>query len=251
MEQIRSSHNPLLRHIRRLQDSASYRRQEGEFVCDGFKLLDEALKWYPFLKTVIVSDDTPLPELPKGVRCVEIPRELMQSLSSMKTPQGVLFTGALPQTQPLQLQPGMLFLDRIQDPGNLGTILRTADAFDVPVIVSEDCADLFSEKTLRASMGAVFRRRVQTASREALVSGCRELGIPLAATALSSRAADIRREKLSEAIVIIGSEGQGVCEMLLRAADRHLIIPMQPKCESLNAGVAAAIVMWQMSMHRL
>lgn len=251
MEQIRSNQNPLLRHIRKLQASASYRRQEGEFVCDGFKLLDDALKWYPFLKTVVVSEHTPLPELPDGVRCVEIPRELMQSLSSMKTPQGVIFTGVLPPAGALALQPGMLYLDRIQDPGNLGTILRTADAFAVPVIVSEDCADLFSEKTLRASMGAVFRRSVQVASRESLVSGCRERGIPLAVTALSSRAKDIRTEDLREAIVVIGSEGQGVCDALLRAADRHLIIPMQPSCESLNAGVAAAIVMWQMSMHRL
>lgn len=83
----------------------------------------------------------------------------MQSVSSMRTPQGVLFSLRLPQEGAAPGAAGMLLLDRIQDPGNLGTILRTADAFDLPVLLTNGCADPFSEKTVRASMGAVFRRR--------------------------------------------------------------------------------------------
>ena len=242
MERITSSQNPLLRHIRKLQNSRAYREQQREFVADGFKLLDEALKWYPKLKTVIVSDSQTLPPLPDGVRRVQIPDSLMQSLSDMKTPQGVLFTCELPAQEDAQVSGGMLLLDRIQDPGNLGTILRTADAFCIPVALTNGCADPYSEKTLRASMGAVFRTAPKQIALERVLSS----DVPLAVTALTPQATDIRKADLKEYLVVIGSEGQGVCEELLAASKTQLIIPMQPRCESLNAAVAAAIVMWQM-----
>lgn len=245
MERITSSQNPLLRHIRKLQTSRAYREACGEFVADGVKLLEEALRWYSGLHTVILSEDVDL-KLPDGVRCVEIPAGLMEQLSSMKTPQGVIFTCALPQKQSVQVQRGMLLLDRIQDPGNLGTILRTADAFDIPVLLTNGCADAFSEKTVRASMGAVFRTMPQAAPMEEILRQCRENSIPIVSTALSDTAVDLRACRLEDYLVVIGSEGQGICERLLAASDQQIIIPMQPRCESLNAAVAATIVMWQM-----
>ncbi|MBQ3355685.1 MAG: RNA methyltransferase [Oscillospiraceae bacterium] len=242
MERITSSQNPLLRHIRKLQGSRAYREEQREFVADGFKLLEEAIKWYPKLKTVLVSEMQTLPALPDGVRCVEIPASLMQSLSDMKTPQGVLFTCEMPDWETAQVSTGMLLLDRIQDPGNLGTILRTADAFGVPVALTNGCADPYSEKTIRASMGAVFRTAPQRIDMERVLSG----SVPIAVTALTPLAADIRDVDLRDYLVVIGSEGQGVCKELLQASQKQLIIPMQPRCESLNAAIAAAIVMWQM-----
>lgn len=246
MEQIRSNQNPLMRHIRKLQTSSEYRREQREFVADGFKLLSEALRWYPRLKTVVVQEGCDLPPLPQGVRTVQVPESLMQSLSSMRSPQGVLFTCEMPTETELDLCGGTLLLDRIQDPGNLGTILRTADAFGVRVVLTDDCADVYSEKTIRASMGAVLRTTVARASRERILSACRAQNIPIAATALSENARDIREVNLQDSLVVIGSEGQGICQTLLDAADRTIIIPMRPQCESLNAAVAAAVVMWQM-----
>ena len=164
----------------------------------------------------------------------------------MRTPQGVVFALKLPQTREPELHPGMLLLDRIQDPGNLGTILRTADAFDIPVVLTNGCADPFSEKTVRASMGAVFRTPPQSIELEKLLKLCAEKNLPLAATALSPTARDIREVELSDKLAVIGSEGQGVRREILESADGELIIPMNPRCESLNAAVAAAIVMWQM-----
>lgn len=242
MERITSSQNPLLRHIRKLQTSRAYREEQREFVADGFKLLEEALKWYPKLKTVVVSETQTAPPLPDGVRCVRIPESLMQSLSDMKTPQGVIFTCGLPERKSAQVSAGMLLLNRIQDPGNLGTILRTADAFGVPVALTNGCADPFSEKTIRASMGAVFRTTPQRIELEQVLSS----GVPVAVTALTPQASDIREVNLKDYLVVIGSEGQGVCKELLAASQKQLIIPMQPRCESLNAAIAAAIVMWQM-----
>ncbi len=246
VERITSAQNPLLRHIRKLQSTRSYREECGEFVCDGWKLLDEALRWYPKLKSVLVTNAALCPSLPSGTRVVEIPESLMQSLSSMKSPQGVIFTLDLPKEKSPSLAPGMLLLDRIQDPGNLGTILRTADAFGISVLLTNGCADAFSEKTVRASMGAVFRTLPQSVEMDTLLAQCREQGIPIAATALTDRAVDLRQIDLRQYITVIGSEGQGICASLLDASQEQIIIPMQPRCESLNAAIAAAIVMWQM-----
>ncbi len=241
-ERITSAQNPLLRHIRKLQTSRAYREECGEFVADGWKLLDEALKWYPRLQTVIVAEGVECPELPETVRKVQIPESLMQSISTMKSPQGVIFTCELPNNKSAQPGQGSILLDRIQDPGNLGTILRTADAFSIPVFLTNGCADPFSEKTIRASMGAVFRSMPQRIDMQEILG----MKLPLAATALSDDAVDLRQLDLRNYVVIIGSEGQGISETLLQTAEKHVIIPMQERCESLNAGIAAAIVMWQM-----
>ena len=245
-ERITSNQNPLLRHIRKLQTSRAYREACGEFVGDGFKLLDEALKWYPHLKTVIVTEGERLPALAPDVRAVEVPATLMQSLSSMKSPQGVIFTCALPKNETADIRGGTLLLDRVQDPGNLGTILRTADAFGVPVLLTNGCADPYSEKTLRASMGAVLRTAPRYAALPEILRICKARGIRITATALSDSSTDLRQTRIENDLVVIGSEGQGICRELLEASDRQIIIPMQPRCESLNAAVAAAIVMWNM-----
>ena len=166
----------------------------------------------------------------------------------MASPQGAVFLCRLPASAPFEPKPGMLLLDGIQDPGNLGTILRTADALDVPVALLEGCADAYSHKVVRAGMGAVFRTRVITATWETARQRFVSAGIPVAVTALDERAVDIRRARLSAMAVVIGSEGQGVRREILEAADQKLIIPMNPHCESLNAAVAAAIAMWQMKL---
>ena len=157
MERITSAKNPLIAHLKKLHTDRAYRAQCGQFLCEGRKLLREALQWYPKIDTVVATEGFWLPELPPGTRVVTVPESLMERISVMKSPQGVLFTCALPGERPLTVRRGMLLLDRIQDPGNLGTILRTADAFTIPVVMTNSCADAFSEKTVRASMGAVLR----------------------------------------------------------------------------------------------
>jgi len=175
-----------------------------------------------------------------------VPEDVMASISPMEAPQGALFICRMPPKTDFCPQKGMLLLDGIQDPGNVGTILRTADALDVPVVLLEGCADPYNHKTVRASMGAVFRRQVvQTAWAEASAK-CKAAGIPIGVTALSHRAKDLRQETMNEMAVVIGSEGRGVRQDILSGADKELIIPMSPHCESLNAAVAAAIVMWEM-----
>lgn len=249
-ERITSRQNPLLRHVRQLLRSGDCRRESGTYIGDGLKLLDEAVRWGAPLRTVIAADGVTLPPLPDGVRVVRTPPDVMESVSLMKTPQGVLFTCALPETAPLSFPNGALILDGVQDPGNLGTILRTADALETPVVLCEGCADPWSPKVVRASMGAVFRTVPQRAGAEEAAAYCEANGIKLFAAALTDGAADLRTLNLNGAAVVIGSEGQGVGPALLACSNGQLIIPMNPRCESLNAAVAAAIILWQMRVSR-
>lgn len=244
-ERITGRKNPLLQQVRKLLSSRKERQQTGLFVADGTKLLAEAVQWWPGLHTVILSDGVQA-DIPEGIRTVYVPEDVMASISPMQTPQGALFICRLPEQTPFVPQKGMLLLDGIQDPGNLGTILRTADALDIPVALLEGCADPYSHKVVRSSMGAVFRRPVVQTAWQEVREKCKEAGIPIAVTALSDRAQDIRQAQLNTMAVVIGSEGQGVRKEILEAAQAELIIPMNERCESLNAAIASAIVMWQM-----
>lgn len=242
---ITSRKNPILQQVRKLLSSRKERENQGLFVADGTKLLQEAVRFWPELDTVILSDGVEA-EVPEHVRLIRVPGDVMESISPMEAPQGALFLCKLPEPKAFVPVPGMLILDGIQDPGNVGTILRTADALDVPVVLLEGCADPYSHKTVRASMGAVFRTPVLQSNWEAVRQACAEAEIPVAVTALSDRAKDLRQADLKNMAVIIGSEGRGVRPEILEHADAELIIPMNPHCESLNAAIAAAIVMWQM-----
>ena len=242
---ITARKNPLLQQVRRLLVSRRERETAGLFVADGTKLLTEAVEYWPGLDTVILSDGVDA-EVPEDVRLIRVPEDVMASVSPMQTPQGALFMCRLPEKTAFEPKPGMLLLDGIQDPGNVGTILRTADALNIPVALLEGCADAYNHKTVRASMGAVFRNPVVTATWAEAREAFAKAGIPVAATALTDRAEDLRQADLKRMAVVIGSEGRGVRQEVLDSADRELIIPMDSRCESLNAAIAAAIVMWQM-----
>lgn len=241
---ITARKNAFLQQVRRLVSSRKEREEAGLFVADGTKLLQEAVRYWPGLDTVILSDGVAA-EIPEGVKVVRVPEDVMAYISPMETPQGALFLCRFLEKTEFVPRPGMLLLDGIQDPGNLGTILRTADALDVPVALLEGCADPYSHKVVRSSMGAVFRvPPVRTTWQEAKAA-CAAAGIPIGVTALSDRAKDLRNASLKAMAVVIGSEGQGVRKEILESADAELIIPMNPHCESLNAAVAATIVMWE------
>lgn len=248
METITSRTNPLMTHIRKLSSSGSYRRQQGEFLCDSPKLLQEALLWKAEILTVVCTSPEELPELPAGVRCVMVPKDVMASVSPMKTPQGVLFTCRMGEDGVPETLPGRhyMVLDGVQDPGNVGTIWRTADAFDCDgLVLLPGCADPYSPKTIRASMGAVFRCQAWQMAPETLKDLLRRSGIPLYGAALRDDTLDARAVDYSRAAIAIGSEGRGLTAEMLALCDRTIRIPMSQRCESLNAAVAAAVLLWE------
>ena len=249
MEEIRisSRKNALLQQVKKLLTSRKERQDTCLFVADGTQLLADAVKYWPGLETVILSDGVEA-QTPEYVKRIRVPGDVMESISPMETPQGALFVCRLLEKSAFVPKAGMLLLDGIQDPGNLGTILRTADALQIPVALLEGCADPYSHKVVRASMGAVFRTPVVMTTWAEASAACAEKNIPIAVTALSDSAVDIRNANLKEMAVVIGSEGQGVRQEILNAAANQLIIPMDSRCESLNAAIAAAITMWQMKL---
>lgn len=249
MEKITSRQNPLVAQVRKLNSSRPFRRQRGQFVGEGPKLLDEAVKAGAEVQVLVTAEGTQVPS-PSGARQVEVPRDLLESMCDTKTPQGVLFLCAMPDTAPPQTLPGgrYLVLDGVQDPGNVGTIWRTADALGADgLILVNGCADPFSPKTVRATMGACFRLPVYETPFQELAALLEGSGLSLYATALREDTVDIKTADLRRSAVVIGSEGRGISQELLALSRQTLKIPMRERCESLNAAVAAAIVLWEMA----
>jgi TrmH family RNA methyltransferase len=140
-----------------------------------------------------------------------------------------------------------LVLDGLQDPGNVGTIWRTADALGADgLLLINGCADPWNPKTVRATMGACFRLPVYEVEEEQLPVLLKNSGLPLYATALREDTVDIKTADLSRSAVVIGSEGRGISDALLNMSEKTLKIPMRERCESLNAAAAATIVLWEM-----
>ena len=248
MERITSRANPLMTHIRKLAASRSYRAKTGEYLGDGTKLLEEALTWGAAVTTVVYTAAAALPPLPPDIRAVEVPEDVMKSVSPMEAPQGALFLAREPDTALPEKLSGSryLVLEGVQDPGNVGTILRAADAFEADgLILLEGCADLYGPKTVRASMGAVFRLRAWSGTLAELLPLLRAAGLPLLGAALRADTADARAVDLTRGALLVGSEGRGLSEAALAACDGTIRIPMGARCESLNAAVAAAILLWE------
>lgn len=247
MERITSRANPLCTHFRKLASSRAYREETGEFLCDSPKLLGEASLWSAGVTAVLYTGEADVSGAPAGARLAEVTESVMRAVSPMETPQGVVFSCRLGDCRPpAELEPGRyLLLDGVQDPGNVGTILRTADAFGWTVFLLPGCADLYNPKTVRAAMGVHFRRTVFQASLEEAAALVRAAGLPLYAAALREDTADVRRTDLGRCAVIIGSEGRGVSPAALALCDGTVKIPMSDTCESLNAAAAAAVVLWE------
>jgi TrmH family RNA methyltransferase len=248
MNEIKSRKNPLIAHFRKLGADAAYRRESGEFLCDGEKLLGEAIAYGADVTAVLYSGAAP-DGLPDTVPTYMADYTLIETVSPLKAPQQVVFSCRMPKLSAFSDVKGCtIILEGLQDPGNVGTIIRTAAAFGITrVLLTGGCADPYNPKTIRATMGAVFRQPVADTDLEG-IKALKKQGVRLYGAALAPGSLDIREVSLESAAVAIGSEGRGLSEDLLALCDETIIIPMLPTSESLNAAVAASIVMWEGSM---
>jgi len=257
---ITSAHNPKIQWLHRLQDQSKIRREEGAFVIEGVRLAEEALQagWEPRL--VLYTDQLN----DRGQAVVEqyaqrgaplelASEEVMKSASDTRTPQGVLVVLAI---KPLQLPPHPNFLliaDGVRDPGNLGTLLRTAAAAGAQaMLLPPGSTDAYAPKVVRAAMGAHFRLAVQELEWEAIRQLVKPAKRPLqvyladAGSGLPYTQADLR----TPLALIIGSEAEGAGGEATELADTRLHIPMPGHMESLNAAVAAAVLMFEVVRQR-
>ena len=248
IETISSRRNRFILRLRNLAADGTSRRTAGEYLCDGMKLLKEAVEKGAEIRSILWKEH---PETVKGLVCpvqYAAPAELFEYVSPMKNSPGPVFTVAMEQNRGASELKSAIVLETLQDPGNVGTVLRTAKALGIDaVILTGDCADIYSPKAARASMGAIFCQRVIYVGLEELRELAKSNGLKLYAAALSDKAEDIRRLNLKGAMVCVGSEGQGLSRALIECCDGEVIIPMTPGSESLNAAVAAAIIMWEMA----
>ena len=247
LQELTSRKNATIVRLRALAADGAFRRAEGEYLCDGEKLLFEALEKGAELRCVLWKEKVrTLPGLADVPQFVA-PAELFDYASPMKNSPGPLFTLAIPPEEPEPAFERAILLENVQDPGNVGTLLRTAAAMGVgTAILCGACADPYSPKAARATMGAIFRERLLRLNVEEAAALARKNGLPLYGAALSERARDVRTVDLRRAVVAVGSEGRGLTPELLALCDGEVIIPMEAGSESLNAAIAGSILLWEM-----
>ncbi|MDR0916462.1 MAG: RNA methyltransferase [Oscillospiraceae bacterium] len=245
MSAIQSRQNPLVRHMKRLGAERSYRYENGEFLCDGLRCLREAAATDMVSAVFAVSELAEFRDLPITL----VTPDILEYVSPLKNAQDVVFSCKIPSVA-AELDPARQYivLDGVQDPGNVGTVIRTAAAFDFDgVVLVNDCADAYNPKTVRATMGALFKIDVIQTTNDALEHAVSQ-GLHLCGAALTPTARDIRTVNLRGASVAVGSEGAGLSGAVLQMCDTTVIIPMSRNVESLNAATAAAVLMWQLKI---
>lgn len=248
MEKITSRKNRIITHLRAAANDRAYRSECREFICDGEKTLREALEYKAQIKCVLWREKAGDIQLSGDVQQYCAPSELFEYASPLKSSAGPAFTVQMPDRRGDSKIERAIVLENLQDPGNVGTVIRTANAFGIDaVILVGACADIYNPKTVRASMGAIFRQRVLETDIHGLEKLMEQHGLPLFGAALSDSAADLRMIELHRSAVAVGSEGRGLSKDLLDICGGELIIPMNPDSESLNAAVAASVIMWEMS----
>lgn len=259
MTRIESRQNGTLRRLARLAREKKFRRATGEMVCEGGKMLFEAVSSGAKIRSVLVRESdgdqaaAPLRELlerasAQGAALFSAEPRLFALASDVETPQDVIFscesplpTGALPPVRTAML------LEGVQDPGNLGTIVRTAEAFGLgALILCEGCADPTAPKVLRGTMGSIFRTPPYRLPFEEAAAQLRAQGLPLYAAVLREDSAPVTALSLERCALAVGSEGHGLRPETAAQCDQCVIIPMAGRTESLNAGVAASVFLWEM-----
>lgn len=247
-EIISSVDNKMIKEARSLNDK-KFRRNLGKFLVDGEKLVHEVVCGAGEVDKIFV-DSTKLDQFDYILnkfsgRIVPVTTKVMASLSENNTPQGIIAEVFMRETGEFQPEPNepILILDRIQDPGNMGTIIRTATATGIHTVVLLDCTDAYSPKVIRSSSGGVFYLDIFRMEQTEITSYCKNHGMELLV-------ADMSGENVFEAKVdgknfalVIGNEGQGVSDYF-KTNGRILSLPMKPLMESLNAGISASVLMY-------
>ncbi len=246
-ERITSRQNKTIKYVRALSGDKALRQEKKEFVCDGEKLLSEAIAENADISIVLVCEEyaEKLPYIP-GADVYITTRDILDSVTTLKNAQNVIFVCRMKKIEEKKVKTAVL-LDRLQDTGNVGTIIRTADAFGIDAVFEDGCADIYNPKTIRSAMGSIFRVPVISENFESFIPRLRSEGIKVYASELYGEVKEISECDLKNAAIVIGNEGNGVRREISSICDGSVIIPMCGGAESLNASVAAAVFMYEMS----
>lgn len=253
---ISSRKNGQVTHFRNLVRERSYRYECGEFAVEGARLCYEALNGGLEITSFMITEAAKekyadiISEISEEFVPDVITDDISAYISDTKSPQGVFMTAKMSEhvINEKNISNGgkYILLDGLQDSGNIGTIIRTCDAFGIDgVILSPECADIYSPKIIRSTMGSLFRLPVMTAPLIGFIEKLKSLGYVVYSAVLDETAESISNVVFSDkTAVIIGNEGNGVSEEVIKSAEKKLYIPIQG-AESLNAAVAASIISWE------
>jgi RNA methyltransferase, TrmH family len=250
MKMIDSLQNPSVKKWKKLHTKKE-REKTNSFLVEGFHLVEEALKSDAEITTIIVEQETNLPHTLdlSNVSMTYVSNQVMKTISETETPQGIIAVCKKQKTADISSGRGQkwLLLDRIQDPGNVGTMIRTADAAGLDgVLLSPGCADIYNAKTIRATQGSLFHIPVVTAELTTWINTFKEDSVPVYGTALEGGVPYQEMDSNPERgfALIVGNEGSGVDESLLSQTDKNLYVPIYGKAESLNVSLAAGILLY-------
>lgn len=233
---ISSKSNPTIKRISSLAEK-KYRKLYGQFIVESVKAVDECLSSGMQVEEIVCTQNL----ADKYPSAIVVTDELFERISTEKSPQGVLAVAKLPQNSTAAPRGSCLLLDRLQDPGNIGTIIRTANAAGYGDIYLVNCADPYSPKAVRASMGGVFYVSLYEGGYDEVFEALK--GVPLICADMSGE--DIFAFGAPERFCLcIGNEGGGVSDTVVENSAYKVKIPMRETCESLNAGVSAAVAMY-------
>ena len=255
MQTISSKDNEFIKHIKKLKDK-KYRDIAQEYVIEGIKLIREAIEENVELKQIFICDNCLNTDIiPKELmyeiakyECVYVTENIFKTISDVNTPQGILAIIGRNTTE-MKIdysQDIIVALDDIQDPGNLGTILRTVDSIGLnQIIVSKGTADCYNPKVIRSTMGAIFRVNIiESEDLEATLKEIQKQNFKIVVTSLQTKNS-IYDIKYSKKVIVIGNEANGVEQKIQKMADKKIKIPMLGKTESLNASVATGVVLYE------
>ena len=255
MKIISSKDNEIVKHIKKLKDK-KYRDENNEYIVEGVKLVEEAVKENAPIKKIIICEDTTRTyEIPTNImleiaryECIYVTDKIFSSITQVTNPQGIMaIIEKNIEKETIDFsQDIIVMLDDVQDPGNLGTILRTVDSIGLnQIIVSKGTADAFNPKVVRSTMGAIFRLKIiESENLAQTIREIRKHHYKLVVTSLQTENS-IYDIDFNKKIIVIGNEANGVSKEIQEMADEKVKIPMLGKTESLNASVAARIVMYE------
>ncbi len=247
---VSSKDNELVKRVKKLNEK-KYRDEYGEFIIEGTRMINEALEENAKIKKVLISesfDNQDVLDKIKNQEVALVSSHIFESISNVNTPQGILAIVEKPKYSADDIDynaDNFLLLDNLQDPGNLGTIIRTADSLDYKqIIVSKTTADEFNPKVIRSTMGASFRVKIIRADLKEIISKMKSLGIKVYATDLAAEK-NIYETDFEKSAIVIGNEGNGVSKEVQEVSSDKIKIPMKGRAESLNAAVATSVILYE------
>ncbi|MFA9558684.1 TrmH family RNA methyltransferase [Evansella sp. AB-rgal1] len=248
MEIIESLQNTKVKSWKKLHTKKG-RDTTGTFMIEGIHLIEEAFRAHLPMKELIVDADKDIPAKWKvsNIPLVYVTSKVLKEICETETPQGFVAICELPDRENVPLETGkFLLIDGVQDPGNVGAMIRTADAAGMTgVIIGEGTVDPFNGKVIRSTQGSLFHIPVQKMMLEDAVQLCKEHDIPVFGTSLSGSTYNAIEPQENFAL-IVGNEGSGVTESLLSQTDQNLYIPIHGKAESLNVSIATGILLYHL-----